>query len=645
MTATEVREPTASAATHDVTSPVVDGSRRAWWESAVLPVLLVVALGAVVAWRTSFVFEGTRTFTLFDDAMVSMRYAHNLATGHGLVYNSGEHVEGYTNFLWTLWMAFLHLLPIPRAQLSAWVAASGLACVAVTVVLAGRIGARLVPTRPEVRVFTMWAVALWYPLIFWSVRGLEPGFLAALVAGAVLLALRIDDDGPTRATAIGLGALLVAGLLTRTDFMILAVVLLIWLARKPGPARTTAAVVAGVLVFVLAAHTAARLDYYGDALPNTYTLKLKGTGLGERVARGVLAFGSVVLAELAIVIALAAVAVWWLRDPRAVLLASLFGAAAAYSVYVGGDAWEYNQYDNRYLATVVPLLLVLAAAGVVSVARSLRHSARWGIALGLFAVVVTVVDVALPTDEAGLRVWWNISELRLDHWMALAAFVALGAAALLAARRKARPVVVATGARTRRRALCDDLTVGELVAYDRRPGGGARSGSAPRDAAGGDRAPGRNDRNRVGRQPAVLVRPADGGSARQGGPSHRERTAAPGGLRPRPQQVGLRLQHLQAAARPRGRALAADRRGPAHDRAVRLPPGRGQLVRARRSAGLPDAAAAPGDLVHILSGQAGSRSDAISRRGPWPAAWPTRSRPCRSGRAGPCPRRTRGAGA
>jgi hypothetical protein len=444
VTATDVLERTAPLPTRDHRDEVVDAPRPAWWESAVFPVLVVVALGAVIVWRASFEFQGVRIFTLFDDAMVSMRYAQNLADGRGLVYNHGQHVEGYTNFLWTLWMAFLHLLPIPRSQLAAWVAASGLACVATTVVLVGRIGAWLAPGRREVRVFAMWAVALWYPLIFWSVRGLEPGLLAALVAGSVLLALRIDRDGPARPTALGLGALVVAGLLTRTDFLVLAAVLLVWLARRPGRARSTAVGIGVVLLFVLALHTSARLGYYGDPLPNTYALKMDGTGLVDRIVRGVLALGSVVAAELAIVLALAAVAVWKLRDARAALLASLVAVGAAYSVYVGGDAWEYNQYANRYLAPVVPLLLVLAAIGVAEVARRLRHSTRWGIGLGLFALVVTVVDVALPTDDASLRVWWNISELRQDHWVVLAAFAALLALALLAARRKAGSVVVAT---------------------------------------------------------------------------------------------------------------------------------------------------------------------------------------------------------
>jgi len=37
-----------------------------------------------------------------DDAFISFRYAKNLNEGLGLVYNKGEFVEGFTNFLWTI---------------------------------------------------------------------------------------------------------------------------------------------------------------------------------------------------------------------------------------------------------------------------------------------------------------------------------------------------------------------------------------------------------------------------------------------------------------------------------------------------------------------------------------------------------------
>lgn len=37
-----------------------------------------------------------------DDAFITMRYGHNLASGHGMVFNLGERVEGYTDFTWVL---------------------------------------------------------------------------------------------------------------------------------------------------------------------------------------------------------------------------------------------------------------------------------------------------------------------------------------------------------------------------------------------------------------------------------------------------------------------------------------------------------------------------------------------------------------
>ena len=114
------------------------GGLRPWWASAPLPIAAFLAIGAVFVARTSLVTTDGRTFTLFDDAMVSMRFARNLAEGHGLVYNAGQHpVEGYTNFLWTLWMAALHLLPVPTRFVPLLVSVSGAVLLVIGVVLVG----------------------------------------------------------------------------------------------------------------------------------------------------------------------------------------------------------------------------------------------------------------------------------------------------------------------------------------------------------------------------------------------------------------------------------------------------------------------------------------------------------------------------
>ena len=45
-----------------------------------------------------------------DDAFISMVYARNLVRHGQLVYNVGERVEGYTNFLWTVLLAACHAI-------------------------------------------------------------------------------------------------------------------------------------------------------------------------------------------------------------------------------------------------------------------------------------------------------------------------------------------------------------------------------------------------------------------------------------------------------------------------------------------------------------------------------------------------------
>src|SRR6188508_2049644 len=71
-------------------------------EGAVL--VLFAALYAIFIARTTFLYNGQIVGTLFDDALISLRYAYNLHAGFGLVWNPGEGppVEGYTNPLWTL---------------------------------------------------------------------------------------------------------------------------------------------------------------------------------------------------------------------------------------------------------------------------------------------------------------------------------------------------------------------------------------------------------------------------------------------------------------------------------------------------------------------------------------------------------------
>src|SRR5207302_7582016 len=91
-----------------------------------------------------------------------------------------------------------------------------------------------------------------------------------------------------------------------------------------------------------------------------------GIPLATRLGRGLLALASVQLNNLwaPALIGAAYLARRPNRSSSAWLLAAVFMSACAYSVYVGGDAWEWMLYSNRYITPAVPALLVLAALGI-----------------------------------------------------------------------------------------------------------------------------------------------------------------------------------------------------------------------------------------------------------------------------------------
>ncbi len=92
---------------------------------------------------TSFVLEGKTYYVLFDDAMISMRYAYNLAHGNGLVWNPGERVEGITNPLWTAIMALVHFLPVGLNQTGLYVQILGASFLTLNLFLVKKAGRTL----------------------------------------------------------------------------------------------------------------------------------------------------------------------------------------------------------------------------------------------------------------------------------------------------------------------------------------------------------------------------------------------------------------------------------------------------------------------------------------------------------------------
>ncbi len=351
---------------------------------------------------------GRRMFVLIDDAMISMRFAKNLAEGHGLIWNpGGDAVEGYTNLLWTLWMALLHVV-LPDRLVGGAVIVTGAVLLLIGIWLAFLLARRLAPNSTIAPIAAAFLTAVCYPLAFWTLRGLEVGLVSVIFTAALVIACDLFETPSTRKTLM-LGVLVSLGLLTRPDTIVVAIttfaVLMLFVSSRQR--KEIALYGIGPLVLTGLALSAFRIAYYDALLPNTYALKVENFSMYRRVRRGSIALTELVTkGGVGVVAALGLVGIvrgWIHRRPQAVLVGAAVVGVFAYSVYVGGDAWEDFRFANRYVSAILPALFALAGAGLAALFEHRDFRARKPlavIAVLLIAMTVLAATRTLPPMDA-----------------------------------------------------------------------------------------------------------------------------------------------------------------------------------------------------------------------------------------------------
>jgi hypothetical protein len=298
-----------------------------------------------------------RYFWLDDDQMISMRYARNWAAGQGLVWNPGERVEGYSNFLWVCVMTLVHLLQPPDSLASLFLLATNYALHVVLVGLSIALLRALFPAGRLATVLVACGVVFSLDIIFWSTNGFETTLLAVLQTAFVLSLL-------TRGERWYAWLLLALIPLARGDGAHIWVGdALLALALSKDRKRTLLWLAASLLP--MAGHFVARRAYYGDWLPNTYYLKSQG--LPNKTERGLLYTGRFLL-RYGVLLAIAAGAAWQAArsDKRALALFTTVVPTLAYAVLVGGDNFEYS----RFFTHVLPVAWVFGAGAASALLTS-----------------------------------------------------------------------------------------------------------------------------------------------------------------------------------------------------------------------------------------------------------------------------------
>ncbi|MDW8280160.1 MAG: hypothetical protein RMK29_00520 [Myxococcales bacterium] len=359
-------------------------------QPAITVVLLVVASAVLVAHSLLFDF-------ITDDAFISFVYARNLVRHGELVFNLGERVEGYTNFLWTMLIALGLHLGVP-AEISCRVLGvlfGGLtlwACAAASRQLRDPNG----PYAPDDALPALLLCGM-PGYACWSSGGLETQLFTMLCSLGAFTYLREQDHNRSplaSATLFGLAAL------TRPEgYLFFGLTVLHraggrvlgatrgggWRALLPSRAEWRW----GALFLLLTVpHLAFRRWYYGDWVPNTFYIKSSSIGgAWQQGGYYLLLFCREQKVWLLPPLATGGLLV---AGPRRRQLAAALGYMTLLSVVfliyvaaVGGDFMGLH----RFVLPIVPGWAVLGAVGLL---RVLRAAVRplWARGLVLIALLV-----------------------------------------------------------------------------------------------------------------------------------------------------------------------------------------------------------------------------------------------------------------
>lgn len=232
---------------------------------SVIIVLLAASYGLWYAWSINWTC---------DDIFITLRYITNWFDGKGIVYNEGEHVEGYTHFLWLLLVAGAGKLGIDMMDASVWL---GLFSFAGVILLSAWRAKKVGLYLPIAAIY----FCFHHDMAVWATGGLETMFYALLMLAA--FSIRFQSGFSYSRKLLLSGLICALAILTRPDAALLLCwfggqeLLFLFMNKTPFKQTIIKLFTLGIFpILLLTPWLIWKYNYYGDILPNTYYAKSGG---------------------------------------------------------------------------------------------------------------------------------------------------------------------------------------------------------------------------------------------------------------------------------------------------------------------------------------------------------------------------------
>ncbi|MFA3782163.1 hypothetical protein ABRY23_03780 [Melioribacteraceae bacterium 4301-Me] len=319
--------------------------------------VLVLLTLMLLAWHNKFVQ---------DDAFISFRYAKNFAEGIGLVFNKGERVEGYTNFLWTMLMSLSFKLGFDPVLFSYY---AGITFFVISLLFTYKIAEIAFDFWEEnsSKLLSLLVVILLgtnYTFSAYATGGLETQMQTAFVTASVFFFLNVlYKKKESYLNLFFISLLLIISVLVRPDSLVFVFLIFFgfFYLREERNTANKILVVQRFLVLlvpfltVLIAYLLWKLFYYGDILPNSFYTKVGGI---ESIPAGLiyigLFFSSYWLFPILILFPFYLNKFVKKNNTTIKFLSFIIVVWLLYLVKIGGDFMEF-----RFLVPILPFLFVV----------------------------------------------------------------------------------------------------------------------------------------------------------------------------------------------------------------------------------------------------------------------------------------------
>jgi len=212
-----------------------------------------------------------------DDAFISYRYAENFSSGHGLVFNPGEKIEGYSNFLWVMIASFLNILGLSPLLSSKFISYF------ISLLIIFLVFKTSQAFRLNKLTSSLCALALSFSssIAYYSMSGLETVLYTFLLILGVFLNEKYENK-PAQKDLFILYVVLLAVAITRPEGILYLLISSGYhfskrIITKKGITLKKILMVQFFSFSVYGFLIILRYWYYSDLLPNTFYAKPKGT--------------------------------------------------------------------------------------------------------------------------------------------------------------------------------------------------------------------------------------------------------------------------------------------------------------------------------------------------------------------------------